>query len=451
MKTNPLFPLLSFFASVLSSAAVFSVSPKIDLAAAQGKLFDLMTSSDFWLPFIVIAVAAFIVAAGLIWLLTSVLPDDWEDSISETCAALVWGISLGFLASPLLGSMTQGSAWRSELAEAMGISSEVPAEKTRGKPAGKAMVNAVKPRASAERTKTVNSSTTARKHAASNAQTALPPAPVVNSVERDKALVGIAQAIKASDHAGAMKLIEGLERNGLGMPAALQYFKAESLYVLKRYTEADLAVKTYLDQGNSARYYEEALKLSLSIDRGLEGMKKQWRSELDSLLSALSTRKGMDGSWTMTADNEQFRCRIYSDHTFVPTGTIEGQALKISVKQGDSQGRSECRSRNGERAHGVGAGRIEFEDAGMNNRYQDLTIPFHRLGDVRVQEKYAKCKGDYNIHRKVEFYCPRSTASFGRYSVISLDGNSIYLMDSSLSAKFARVADLYRQLGGDVN
>ncbi|MCF8198679.1 MAG: hypothetical protein K9J42_07930 [Sulfuritalea sp.] len=281
--------------------------------------------------------------------------------------------------------------------------------------------------------------------------TSTPAGQAADSVERDKALVGIAQAIKASDHAGAMKLIDGLERSGLGMPAALQYFKAESLYALKRHTEADLAVKTYLDQGKSARYYEEALKLSLSIDRGLEGMKKQWRSELESLLSALSTRKGMEGSWTLTANNEHFRCRIYSDHTFVPTARIEGQALEIHVEQGDSQGRNECRSRNGERAHGVGAGRMEFNDSGMNNRYQDLTIPFRRLGDVRVQEKYAKCQGDYNIHRKVEFYCPRSTAAFGRYSVITLDERSIYLMDSTLSAKFARVADLYRQLGGDVN
>jgi hypothetical protein len=419
----------------------------------QGKLFDLMTSSDYWLPFIVIAVGSFFIVSGLIWLLTAVFPDDWEEPIAVTCSGLIFGIAFGFLVSPLVGAVTRDSAWRVDLAAALGVTDKIMTNAS----GEKLPTKAKQPRAPDERPKSSGaSSETTAAHAP---PASLPATNTIDSVQRDKALVGIAQAVKISDHAGAMKLIDGLERSGLGVPAAVKYFKAESLFGLKRFTEADFAVRDYLDAGQSARYYEEALKLSLAIDRGLDDLKQQWRSELDLLLSALNTPKGLHGGWTqhdpdsvsLGEKRTVWYCKIYSDFAFAPTASVQDGMLDISVSRTNNDGSSQCKVTEGNRDKRAQPGSMEFDDAVMRADYQRLRIPFSQLANVSFYERAPRCDGGSTPRFRMRF-CPSSSSILGKYVEMSLDGvGTIYLMDTTLQGRFERLGSLFRQLGGVVN
>ena len=89
----------------------------------------------------------------------------------------------------------------------------------------------------------------------------------VDDIERDKLILGLANALKAEDYPKAVKRIVALNKMGVEMPAPVLYFFAEARYHTCRPTSAVVALKGYLrDTGKEGRYYKDALNLLLKIE-----------------------------------------------------------------------------------------------------------------------------------------------------------------------------------------
>ncbi len=269
-----------------------------------------------------------------------------------------------------------------------------------------------------------------------------------DSIDRDKYLLGIAEAVKAGNHSEAIKLIERLERSGSSVPSAVQYFKAESLLALRRYTEARFAVKEYLRQGRSGRYYEEALKVELAVDRGLDDLRQQWAGAIRDLRSGIAGTHGLNVSWRLSTDyNQEYRCTMSSSSASKVDVEYGNALVKITTDRvNNPSSESRCRVTSGDRARWESPGGLEFDDESAMG-YRTLSVPLHRLKDVTVQEKTSKCDGSPTRRWNVR-HCPRSMP---RYSVISLDGSSVVVLRTGLGGYFSKAAQLFRELGGDVN
>lgn len=256
-----------------------------------------------------------------------------------------------------------------------------------------------------------------------------------SSVERDKYLLGISQAVKSSDHTEALRLIDRLERSGVKVPAPVLYFKAESMLALSRYAEALTASDLYLAQGPSARYYEEALRVSLAADKGLEGVRKAWQNGINDLQRELSGAHAIGDGWTKEGyfndDYKVYKCRI-SGPTVKLDAKVDGNILVIRRVALEQQGRGGCINQRNTRET-VSVGSLNVRDEFIDG-YTEIDLK--DISRLKIEWTYAKCE-----KRWKDQFC-----NSAKYHVLVLpDGKrrALGYIGSNIEATLATLRSLY--------
>ncbi len=85
-------------------------------------------------------------------------------------------------------------------------------------------------------------------------------------IDRDKLILGLANALKAEDYPEALERIDALHKMGAEIPAPILYFAGQAQYHTCRPVRAMASLRAYLRKtGEDGRFYKDALNLHLKI------------------------------------------------------------------------------------------------------------------------------------------------------------------------------------------